>query len=60
MGGLSNAFSTVMEFILAWVPSGLAKPMIGVFTAAFLIILVKIILAVVDVLTKVLDLFIPL
>lgn len=58
MNGLSNAFSGLLEFVLGWLPSGLYKPVVAVFAAAFLIILVKIVLAIVEVLTKVLDLFI--
>lgn len=59
MDGLNNAFSALMEFILGWVPSGLAKPMTFVIGAAFLIIIVKLVLALVELLVKVIDLFIP-
>lgn len=60
MNGLNNAFSAVMEFVLGWVPSGLVKPMTFVIGAAFLIIIVKIVIALVELLIKVIDLFIPL
>lgn len=60
MDGLNTAFSAVLEFILGWVPSGLVKPMTFVVGAAFLIIVVKLVLALVDILIKVFDLFIPL
>ena len=58
MAGIDIAFGDFLTFILTWLPSGLATPVIGVFAAAFLIVLIKIVLAIVDILTKVLDLFV--
>lgn len=58
MVGANIAFGDFLSLILTWLPSGLAIPVIGVFAAAFLIVLIKIVLAIVEILTKVLDLFI--
>ena len=60
MDGLNNAFSTLIEFVFGWLPSGLLKPVTFVIGAAFLIIIVKLVVALVDLLVKVVDLFIPL
>lgn len=54
-----QAFSSIFEFVFGWLPSGLYTPVMGVVGAAFLIILVKLVLAIVEVFTKVVDLFLP-
>lgn len=56
---VGNVFIIFLEFIFGWLPPGLYDPLMGVLSAAFLIILIKIILAVVEVITRVVDLFIP-
>jgi len=60
MDGLNNAFSALVEFVFGWLPSGLVKPVTFVIGAAFLIIIVRLVLALVEILIKVIDLFIPL
>lgn len=52
-------FSTLIEFMFSWLPSGLWVPVCGVLGVAFLIIMVKLLSAIVTVVSKLIFLFIP-
>lgn len=52
-------FSSLIEFIFGWLPSGLWVPVCGVLAVAFLIIMVKVLTAIVTVVSKLIFLFIP-
>ena len=53
-------FPLIFDFVFGWLPSVLYTPVMGVFAAAFLIIIVKLVIALVEVLSKVLALFLPI
>ena len=52
-------FSSLIEFIFSWLPSALWVPVCGVLAAAFFIIMVKVLTAIVTVISKLIFLFIP-
>ena len=52
-------FSSLIEFMFSWLPSGLWVPVCGVLSVAFLIIMVKVLTAIVTVISKLVFLFIP-
>lgn len=53
-----NQFSALMELIFGWLPSGLWGPVWAVIAAAFLILMIKILTALVQIVTKVIGFFI--
>lgn len=53
-----NQFSALMELIFGWLPSGLWGPVWAVIGVAFLILMVKILIVLVQIVTKVIAFFI--
>ena len=53
-----NQFSALMELIFGWLPSGLWAPVWAVVGVAFLILMIKILTALVTIITKVIAFFI--
>lgn len=52
-----TAFSSLMQFLFAWLPPDLYTPVIGVISVAFLIIMVRVLIALVEIISKVVLLF---
>lgn len=52
-----TAFSSLMELLFAWLPSDLYTPIVGIVSIAFLIIMVRILVALVQIISKVVLLF---
>ena len=55
-----SAFSSFLSFVFGWLPAGLYIPVVAVFSIAFLIVVVKILIAIVEVVTKLFALFLPI
>lgn len=51
-------FSSLMELIFGWLPSGLWGPVWAVISVAFLILMVKILTALVTIVTKIIFFFV--
>lgn len=51
------AFSLLMQFLFAWLPHDLYVPVAGILGAAFLIVMVRILIALVQVISKIVPLF---
>ena len=54
-----SAFSVYLEMMFSWLPSELYIPVIGILGAAFLILMIKILTALVTVISKIVMFFIP-
>ena len=52
-----SAFSALMQLIFGWLPSELYIPVMGIVAVAFLIIMVRILIALVEIISKVVMLF---
>lgn len=55
-----SAFSSFLSFVFGWLPVGLYVPVVGVFAVAFLIIAIKVLIAIFEVVTKLFALFLPI
>lgn len=53
-----NIFAMLMQFFFGWLPEPLWKPVWAILGAAFLVILIKILTAIVNLVTKVIGIFI--
>lgn len=50
-------FSSLMQLLFGWLPQALYVPVVGLIGIAFLIIMVKILIALVEIISKVVLLF---
>lgn len=52
-----SGFSVVLEYLFSWLPGGLWTPVWAVISVAFFIVLIKVVIALVEIISKVIFLF---